>query len=168
MRLTSASTWEWLLGVSVALVIVSVAGQALTLAVAVALGFKAAGSILPALAPGALCSVAVSGVGLFVAACSRTSAEALVYANLPLLPLMFLSGSVFPVPAVNVNLFGRSLNLLELVPSTPAVQVINRVLTLGEPPGQVAGQLAWLAVLAGLTFWAGVAFFERRLRRVGA
>ena len=51
MRLTSASTWEWLVGVSVALVIVSVAGQALTLAVAVALGFKAAGSILLALAP---------------------------------------------------------------------------------------------------------------------
>ena len=116
---------------------------------------------------GAVTAVAVVGVGLIVAAFSKTVSQAFIIANFPLIFFMFFSGAIYPLPRVHLfEVAGRVIGLYDVIPPTHAVVALNKILTLGAGPEEVLYEAISLVVLSALYFAIGIWLFHRRHMRV--
>jgi ABC-2 type transport system permease protein len=166
LQLTRMTSFDFLLGISVVQTLVGVASVLLAFATATALGFRSLGPLWVAILVGALSALSVVGVGLIVAALSRTVTEAFVIANFPLIILMFFSGAIFPIPGIPLfTLAGRRIGLYDFVPLTHGVGALNKVLVLGAGLGDVAFELGALLILTVVYFIIGMWLFQRRHMR---
>jgi len=106
--------------------------------------------------------LAIVGVGLLIACFSRTVSEAFIFANFPLMLLMFFTGALFPIPPVPLfTLGGRTIGLFDVLPPTHAVVALNKVLTLGAGLGDVIYELSALLILSVMYFAVGIWLFKR-------
>ncbi len=164
LALTRLTALEFLSGISAVQLLVGLAATFLTFGTAVALGFHSEGPLWLAVWIGALTAFSVIGMGLVVASFCRTSTEALLLANLPMVLMMFFSGGVFPIQRIPLfNLGGRSFALFDILPQTHAVLALNKVLTLGAGPGEVIYEVAMVLALSVIYFAVGVWVFGRRV-----
>jgi ABC-2 type transport system permease protein len=167
LQLTRMTAFDLLTGISLSTILLGVITVLLTLWVAVALGFHSQGSIWVAILVGAITTVAVVGVGLIVAAFSKSVSQAFIIANFPLIFFMFFSGAVYPLPRIRLfAIAGQVVSLYDVIPSTHAVVALNKILTLGAGLGSVLYELVSLVVLSILYFGIGIWFFHRRHMRV--
>jgi ABC-2 type transport system permease protein len=163
LQITPMTAFDLLGGVSLTLTIVGVAAESLALVTAMALGFRSYGPIWVALLVGAVTSVSVIGVGMIVAAFSKTVSQAFVIANFPLGVFMFLSGAIFPIPSVTLfEIAGQPIGLCDFLPPRHAVIALNKIMTLGVGLDQVLYELGSLVVLSALYFAIGMWVFQRR------
>ena len=106
------------------------------------------------------------GVGLIVAAFSKTVSQAFIIANFPLIFFMFFSGAVYPLPRVRFfEVAGRVISLYDVIPPTHAVVALNKILTLGTGLMDVLYELVSLVVLSALYFAIGIWLFHQRHMR---
>jgi ABC-2 type transport system permease protein len=162
LQLTAMTSFDLLVGISATQVLIGITCVVLTFLTALALGFHSQGPIGVAILVGALTSLCIVGVGLVVASFSRTVSEAFIYANFPLILLMFFTGAVFPIPVIPLfTIAGRTIALFDFLPPTHAVVALNKVLTLGASISDVGYELAALSVLSLLYFAAGIWLFKR-------
>lgn len=163
LRLSRLTSLQYLAGMSGAQVLIGLVSVILSLATAKAVGFHSQGPLWVAVLLGGVTAVSVVGVGLIVAAFSRSTNEAFVLANFPLMLLMFFSGSIFPISKVTLfKVAGRTIGLFDLLPPTHAVVALNKVLTQGFGLGQLGYELGALVILSTVYFAAGVILFQRR------
>jgi ABC-2 type transport system permease protein len=163
MKITKLKSIELLGGIGLSLVIIGLIAEILALVTALALGFQSYGPLWVALLIGGVTSVAVIGVGMVVAAFSRTVAQAFIIANFPLALFMFFTGAVFPIPPVTIfDVAGRSISLYDVLPPTHAVVALNKVLTLGAGLEEVSYELTMLLILSAAYFLFGSWLFRRR------
>ena len=168
MQLAGIRAWEYLGGMSLALVVVGLAAEFLAFSSAVLCGFRSAGPLWVAVLVGALTSIGVIGAGLGVAAFSRNVSQAFVIANFPLGLFMFFSGTVYPLPRVEIFTLGsQSIGLYDVLAPTHAVSALNKVFVLGAGAGEVGYELASLVVLSLIYFMVGVWLFQRRKLSTG-
>ena len=140
----------------------------LTLLVAIALGFTSQGSIWSALLVGGITAVAVVGIGLIVAAYSKSVSQAFIIANFPLIFFMFFSGAVYPIPRIILfQIAGLNISLYDLLPPTHAVMALNKILTLGSGLDGVLYEIISLIILSLLYYLIGIWLFQRRQLRLG-
>jgi ABC-2 type transport system permease protein len=138
----------------------------LTFLVAMALGFESQGPIWAAIVVGAITAIAVVGVGLIVAAFSKTVSQAFIIANFPLIFFMFFSGAVYPLPRIRFfEVAGRIIGLYDIIPPTHAVVALNKILTLGAGLLEVLYEIISLVLLSALYFAIGIWLFHRRHMR---
>lgn len=162
LQITRMTAFDFLGGVSAAVVLIGVVAVALTILTAWALGFRSQGPLWLALVVGAVTSLSVVGVGLVVACFTRTVTQAFLVANFPLVLFMFFAGAIFPMPRVSLfTLGGRTFGLYDVLPPTHAVVALNKVLTLGAGVGDVLYELAALLILTVIYFAVGVWLFSR-------
>jgi len=162
LQITRMNAWEYLGGASLGLCLTGVASILITFAVALAVGFHSQGSIWLAALVGALTSLSMVGMGLIVAALSRTVTQAFLIANFPLAFCMFFSGVMFPVaPVAAFTVGGRTIGLFDILPPTHAVAALNKVFTLGAGFGEITFEFAALVVLSLLYYAFGVWLFQR-------
>jgi ABC-2 type transport system permease protein len=168
LELAQVNSFEYLAGVSGVQVLIGVLSVLITSLTALALGFHSQGPILAALLVAVLTSFSVIGVGLMVAAFSRTTLDAFLIANFPMFLLMFFSGGVFPLPRfVLFSIAGRAFGLFDILPQTHAVLALNKVITLGASLNEVAFELLAIFVLSALYFFVGVWLFHKRILKTG-
>jgi len=166
LQLTRMTALDFMLGVSVVPVIVGVVAVLLTFGTAVALGFHSQGPLWVAVLTCAVTSLSMVGAGLVVGALVKTVTQAFLAANFPLILFMFFSGAIYPIPRVTLfSLFGHPVGLYDVLPPTHAVAALGKVLTLGAGIGDVAFELAALALLSLAYFALGVWLFDRRRMR---
>jgi ABC-2 type transport system permease protein len=157
------TSFDLLGGISLSLVVVGVLAEMLTFATALGLGFHSYGPVWVAVLVGALTALSVVGIGMIVAAFSRTVAQAFVIANFPLAFLMFFSGAIFPIPAVELfEVGGQAIGLYDVLPPRHAVVALNKIFTLGAGLEDVIYELAMLVILSVLYFALGTWVFQRR------
>lgn len=162
LRLTRMTGGEYLVGTTAVLTTLGAVSVLLTFATAAALGFSSAGPMWVAALALVLATLSVVGVGMAVAAVTRTVVKAFVVANFPLAVLMFFSGAMFPMPRVTwFEVAGHPFGPFELLPPTHAVTVLNRVVTLGATVGDVWVDLALLTLLTAVSLGAGVVLLRR-------
>jgi ABC-2 type transport system permease protein len=162
LQVTPLNAFEFIGGVTLALVCVGIISVLVTFLTALALGFRSQGAVWVAVLVGAVTTLSVVGLGMLVAAFSRTVSQAFVVANFPLGLMMFFSGSIFPIPKVTLfTLAGHPFGLYDLLPATFAVAALNKVLTLGAGLGEVSYELGMLLLLSALYFGASVWVFHR-------
>lgn len=163
LQITRLRALDYMGGISLLYVLIAVVSLLLSFWTAQLLGFRSQGPLAVAVLICAITSFSVIGVGLITASFSGTSARAAILVNFPLVLLLFFSGSVFP--PVKLSLFtlaGHTFRIFDFLPHTHAVVALNKVLSLGAGPGEVAFELAAMTLLSVLYFMAGVWLFKRR------
>lgn len=162
LRLTRLTSLEYLGGMTLWLTLVALLEVVLTFATALAFGFRSQGPLWLAVLVAVITCLSVIGAGLIVACFSKTVSQAFVIANFPLGLLMFLTGSVFPLPRTNLfTIFGHGVAIYDLLPPTHAVIALNKIFTLGAGLQDVAYELVALTFLSLLYFGVGVWLFKR-------
>ena len=168
LQMTSMKASDLLIGISLPIVLWGVISLLLPLLVAIALGFTSQGSIWSALLVGGITAVAVVGIGLIVAAYSKSVSQAFIIANFPLIFFMFFSGAVYPIPRIILfQIAGLNVSLYDLLPPTHAVIALNKILTLGSGLDGVLYEIISLIILSLLYYLIGIWLFQRRQLRLG-
>jgi ABC-2 type transport system permease protein len=163
LQITRMTAFDLLGGTSLTLILVGITAEMLAFATALPLGFHSHGPLWVAILVGAVTSVSVIGVGMIVAAFSKSVSQAFVIANFPLGVFMFLSGAIFPIPTVTLfEIVGQPIGLCDFLPPRHAVIALNKILTLGAGLEEVAYELVALVVLSFLYFAVGMWIFQRR------
>jgi len=163
LRLTRLSTFELLSGVTLALTVVAVIQVPITLVAAQLMGFINHGSLLLIVAVCLLFNLAAIGLGLLVACFSRTPADATNLASAVLVPLVFLSNALYPMPAMPLFRAGeRLIQLYDFLPTTHAVAAIRQMTVYGKGMGELIFELSALTFLSVCTFFLGVVIYQRR------
>jgi ABC-2 type transport system permease protein len=162
LRLTRAKAGDLLLGVTLAQLGVAVIQIPLTFGAAVALGFHSNGSLLLAIVIGLLLTLSAVGLGLMVACFARTDGEAANLGSGVLVPMVFLSGALFPLPEVPLGaIAGHTIQLYDLLPATHASEAMRRVLIFGDGPAAIWYELTALALLSFITLGVGVRLYQK-------
>jgi len=162
LQMTNMTAFDLLGGISLTQVLIGVVAVIVTFLTAALLGFHSQGSLWLAVLVGALTSFSIIGVGLIVASLARTVSEAFIYANFPLVFLMFFTGSAFPIPPVPLfTVANRTIGLFDILPPTHAVVALNKVLTLGAGFKDILYEVCALTALSLLYFGIGVWLFQR-------
>jgi ABC-2 type transport system permease protein len=166
LQMTPMKASDLLIGISLPTVILGIVSLLLTLGIAIALGFNSQGSIWLALLIGAITAIAVVGVGLIVAAFSKSVSQAFIIANFPLIFFMFFSGGVYPIPRINLfEMGGIQISIYDVLPPTHAVVALNKVLTLGSGITEVWYEIISLIILSLIYYGIGIWIFQRRQLR---
>jgi ABC-2 type transport system permease protein len=170
-RLARVGGFELVTGVSLAQMVLAVLEVAAGFGVAVALGYGRGTDLLqPArilllLGVAVLFAVPVVGLGMITAAFSRNDGDAASLGSIILVPMVFLSGILFPMPAVPLfSIAGRVVGLYDLFPSTLASEAIRKAVTLGDLPS-LAFPVAGLLLQTVIIVWIGAALYQKRKLR---
>lgn len=167
LQLTRMTAFDLLTGISLSTILLGVITVLLTFFTALALGFRSQGSIWIAILVGAITAIAVVGVGLIVAAFSKSVSQAFILANFPLIFFMFFSGAVYPLPRIPLFTLARQVvSIYDVIPSTHAVIALNKILTLGVGLSGVLYEVVSLVVLSLVYFTIGIWIFHRRHMRL--
>ncbi|MBI5499169.1 MAG: ABC transporter permease [Deltaproteobacteria bacterium] len=162
LKLTRMTAFDYLAGVTATQVLVGMASLLVTMSAAAAMGFHSVGPWWAAMLVGLAAAIPVVGIGLVVACFARTAMRAYLLASVPFMLLMFFSGSVFPMPKIELfRAAGRVVGAFDFLPTTHAVAAFNRVMSLGGGPGDIAYELLMLVALGLIYFTAGVILFRR-------
>ena len=165
--LSRLSTLEMLTAVSINQVLIGVAALALAYAAAVSVGYRGEGSVLAVLAVGALSTLSVVAISVFVAAFMRTIFELLTVGCFPFFILMFFSDCMFPLPKIDlVRLGGFSFYVTDVLPTSLTVRAFNQILNHGATLTDVWVELVAITVLTAGYFVVGAWLFTRRHYRV--
>ncbi len=162
LQVSAVKTWEFLGGVSLTQILFSLVMIPLMLWTAVWVGFESQGSLLTGMIVGVLACISAIAIGLITAAFSRTGGEAFLIGNVVVIPIIFLSGILFPVP--NIRLFSLgdfSLNLFELLPATPAADAFLQIFLYGAELKDLVNEIVMIVVLSAIYFWVGVLLYRR-------
>lgn len=163
LRLTRAAAADLLIGVALAEALLGAVQVLFAFGVATLFGFQSAGSLLLAALIGVLVSLTVTGLGLLTASFAKTDGQAAALATVFMVPLVFLSGAVFPMPKMPVaEIGGRVLNAYDVLPTTFAGEAMRRILVFGDGPAQIGFELAALVVLTALLLAGSVIVYRRR------
>ncbi len=149
-------------GVTLAHVVLAMVSLGFMFVAAALMGFNNQGSYVSAYLIAMGASVAVVGLGMIVAALVKTEQEAANMGALVSVPMSFLSGSFFALPAVTLFTWqGRTIELYDAIPTTHAVDAMRQVLTYGNGLASVLFSLAAMGVLGVVAFTFGVAIYRR-------
>lgn len=167
LQMTSLKASDLLIGISLPTILLGVVSLLITLIVAILLGFNSQGSIWAALFIGGITGVAVVGIGLIVAAFSKSVSQAFIIANFPLIFFMFFSGAVYPLPRIILfQIAGLNVSLYDVLPPTHAVIALNKILTLGLGLADVMYEIISLLVLSLVYYLIGIWIFQHRHLRL--
>ncbi|MDR0782855.1 MAG: ABC transporter permease, partial [Propionibacteriaceae bacterium] len=161
LSLTRLRVGELLGGITAAQVLVALLAGILSLATALALGFTSVGPIWPLIPIWILTSLSVIGIGMVVAAFTRTPVQAFLLANFPFAFFVFLSGTVFPVRGVTLFTVGnQAINLLDFLPIRHGVNAVSKICTFGST--NLGYEILMLTVTSIIYFTLGAWLFHRR------
>ena len=162
LRLTLAGASALLLGVGLAQMATAAVQIPITFGTAVALGFRSNGSLLLVMAIGFILTLSAVGLGLIVACFARNDGDAANLASGLMVPTIFLSGALFPMPEVALFVIGaRTVQLYDVLPAAHAAEAMRRVMIFGQGPGDIAYELVAMTALSAITLALGIGLYHR-------
>jgi ABC-type polysaccharide/polyol phosphate export permease len=169
LRLTGDRSGTLLAGVGLAQVVLAVGMTLMGFGTALALGYGGGTELLQPYRIAALIaicllfSVPVIALGMIVGAYCRTDGDAANLGTLFLVPMVFLTGILFPMPQVPLFSIGSQVvNLYDIVPSSLAAEAIRRAVTFGEGPAALLYPLAGLLLETAVLLGLGLFLYQKR------
>jgi len=163
LQLSNMRIYEFIGAVSVSQLLIGLLALGLTLLSAMAIGYRTTGSLVDLLVVGALSSLAVVAISLLVAAWLRSIFDLMTVGCFPFFILMFFSGGMFPLPPLVIfRLGGRAIQVIDILPTTHSITAMSKILNEGVRLGGLGFEMAAMAALTALYFWAGMSLFRRR------
>jgi ABC-2 type transport system permease protein len=167
IQLSSVRASQLLGGLAITGSGLTLAQMAITLGIAALVGYRPVGSVWLVIAIGLVCGLGAMGVGFAAAAFSKTDGEATAYATGLMVPFVFLTGAVFPMPAVAWFHIGEiTVQPYDLLPATHAVQALQKVILYGGAPASMAYSLIMLTALSLVFLAGGIWLFQRLVLNV--
>ena len=168
LKISNLNVLEYLTGISLIQVIIGIFSLLLTIAVAVALGYKVIqGTFWFIMLIGFLTSLSMISFSLIVAAMCRSIKDVAIIGTFPLMILMFFSGAFFPLAGGRLFTIGDyTLSLNDFLSPTWAVDALNKVLVKGLEIANTLPEILAILLLTVLYFLIGVWAFRRRHMRV--
>jgi ABC-2 type transport system permease protein len=169
LRLSRLGATEYLAGVSLGQLAVSLVALLLMFGTAAAMGFHfdSLGRAALALGVAVVATLAVLGAGLIIAAFSRNPEHAAGLGVLVAVPGSFLSGAFFPMPTVNLfKIGGHMVQVYDILPTTHAIRALRSLLTFRQDVDAIAFDVVALLILSALFFGVGAWLYSRMQFRV--
>jgi len=167
LMITKMTVIDYLVGLSVVQLIVGILTFTTSLVTAKMLGYQYFGSLWAALFVGLITVFAIIGISLLIVAFSNSISTVLTLGNFPLFILMFFSGAMLPMPQMHIfNLGPISLALNDILPATPAVNALNKILTSGQTLFDVRYDLYKLITISIIYYLLGIWLFKKRHLKV--
>ncbi len=167
LKMAHVSGLDLVGGITLAQLAICAVQVVITLAAASACGLQTSGSVLLLGVFALLASLTAIGCGLITACFSKSDGEAANYSMIFLVPLVFFSGAMYPLPPMPLfTLFGHTLDFSELMPTTFATDAIRRVMIYGEGLVTVWPDILWLTAGSLFLLALGIFLFQHfRLNR---
>lgn len=166
LKMSRLTTLEFLCGVIVVQIIISIVAVTLTLVTAVALGFRVEGSPALFFLIILLCTVSIIAFSVIVAGITDTVNAILIVGNFPMFIFMFFTGAAFPMRTAELfSIGGYSITVNGILSPTHAVSALNKVLIMNEGIGKILPEILCMLVLTVIYFIAGAWLFNHRHMR---
>jgi ABC-2 type transport system permease protein len=167
LRLANVSGLDLLGGITIAQLVVCTVQVALTLGIAYSCGLQSSGSYLLLALFTLVTSLTATGCGMITACFSKSDGDAANFSMIFILPLIFFSGAMYPMPPLELfTIAGKTLYLADLLPTTFTTDAIRRIMMYGEGMSTVWPNLVWLSVESLFLFILGIRLFQHfRLNR---
>lgn len=163
LRISNMATSEWLVAVGLTQVIVGLLAVGLTYSTAVMLGYQGGGSWIIMVVITILSSVSMMAISLLVAALLRTVFDLMTVGCFPFFILMFFSGGMFPIPAIQLFAFdGRAINVNDILPTTHSITAMSKILNQGAGFGELVFEMGAIVFLSVVYFTLGIWLFAYR------
>lgn len=168
LLMSRMGAFDFLASISLAQILIGIAAMGLTFLMALALGYHSHGSPVAVLVICVLCTLSIIAISLIVASFLRSIFDLMTIGNFPFFVLMFFSGGMFPLPDLQVlTIAGHAISVNDVLPTTPAIDAMVKVLTYGTGLEGLGFELALLTGLTVVYFAVGLWLFRRRYLRTG-
>jgi len=167
LKISRLTALEFLGGISLVQILLSMLSLALALLTAMALGY----SLLPGTLGfifliSLLTALSMVSFSLLVAAMCRSVKEVAIIGTFPLFLLMFFTGAAFPIGGGKLFSIGAyTLKLNDVLSPTFAVEALNKVLIRGLEVKDALPEMIAIVLLTLLYFITGTWAFRRRHMR---
>lgn len=163
LKLSRLGAFNFLGGICITQAAVASCAVVLSYWTALGLGYEPEGDFGAILAVGVLSSIAMVAVSLIVASFLNTVFDVLTVGCFPFFILMFFSGSMFPLPELNViTVHGHALGMTDLLPLTHTASAFNQILNDGAGLPEVGWELIMITLLTMVYFAAGLLLYRKR------
>jgi ABC-2 type transport system permease protein len=167
LKITKMTIFDYVGGVTIMQLFVGALSVIFTFYTAVALGFTSNGSMMLSILVSVITFLSIIGITLIIVSFCKNSIIFLTAGNVPLFILMFLSGSMMPIPRSPLfTIGGRIVAWNDFLPPTHAVIALNKVTTQGENFSGILYELTFLTLLTILYFAIGIVLFRRKHLRM--
>ncbi|MBN2528486.1 MAG: ABC transporter permease [Deltaproteobacteria bacterium] len=162
LRMTPVHIAEMVGGFSLVQLVVGILSVVITFGAAYALGFKSEGALWLAMLTAAVACMASVGIGMVVAALSKTQGRAFLLASIVMFLLVLFSGIIFPRPTLELFTVGATaVDLFDVLPTTHMGSALDKILTLGASFADVQFELGILTLIGIINFIVGSLLFVR-------
>ncbi len=163
LRLSRLGAFNFLFGISIVQSVIAVLAVILSYLTALGLGYKPVGDFAPVLVVGVISSFSMVAVSLLVASFLNTVFDVLTIGCFPFFILMFFSGSMFPLPKMNMlTVAGHPFGITDVLPLTHTSNAFNKILNFGSGLSDVGFDIFMIAVLSVVYFLLGLVLYRRR------
>ncbi|MDF2985783.1 MAG: hypothetical protein K0R50_1293 [Eubacterium sp.] len=163
LKLSRLGAFNFLLGICIVQAVIAVIALVLSYWTALGLGYKPVGEFGPVLVVGIISSFSMVAVSLLVASFLNSVFDVLTIGCFPFFIMMFFSGSMFPLPKINLfTLGGHSFGVTDVLPLTHTASAFNKILNFGGGISDVGFDIAMIGLLSLIYFTVGIILYNRR------
>ena len=163
LKLSRLGAFNFLAGICFVQAGVAVIAIVLTYWTGLGLGYKPVGGFGPVLVVGIISSFSMVAISLVVAAFLDTIFDVLTIGCFPFFILMFFSGSMFPMPKMDIfTVAGHSFAITDILPLSHTANAFNKILNYGAGIEEILFDILMIGLLTVIYFAAGILLYQRR------
>lgn len=163
LKLSPLGVFNLLGGISIVQAAIAIIAIILSYWTALGLGYRPAGNFGVVLAVGIVSSFSMVAVSLVVASFLNTIFDVLTIGCFPFFIMMFFSGSMFPLPKMNMlSIGGYQFGITDILPLTHTANAFNKILNYGSGISEVIFEIWMICLLTILYFGFGMLLYQKR------
>ncbi len=163
LKLSRLGAFNFLSGICIVQSVIAVIAVILSYWTALFLGYKPVGEFGPVLVMGIISSFSMVSLSLLVASFLNSVFDVLTIGCFPFFILMFFSGSMFPLPKMNIlTLFGHPFGVTDILPLTHTANAFNKILNFGSGLADVGFEMIMIVILSIIYFVLGLLLYKKR------
>ncbi len=163
LKLSRLGAFNFLSGICIVQSVIAVIAVVLSYWTALGLGYKPVGEFGPVLVVGIISSFSMVSVSLLVASFLNSVFDVLTIGCFPFFILMFFSGSMFPLPKMNIlTIFGKPFGVTDILPLTHTANAFNKILNFGSGLTDVGFEMIMIVILSVIYFVLGLLLYQKR------
>lgn len=163
LKLSPLGAFNFLGGISIVQAVIAIIAIILSYWTALGLGYRPAGNFGSVLAVGIVSSFSMVAVSLVVASFLSTIFDVLTIGCFPFFIMMFFSGSMFPLPKMNMfSIGGHQFGITDILPLTHTANAFNKILNYGSGISEVVFEIFMICLLTMEYFAFGMILYQRR------
>lgn len=163
LKLSGLGAFNFLAGVCIVQAVIAAAAIVLSYWSALGLGYRPAGGFGAVLVVGIISSFSMVALSLVVASFLNTVFDVLTIGCFPFFILMFFSGSMFPLPKMNlVTIGGHPFGVTDILPLTHTASAFDKILNYDSGIKGVTFEIIMIALLTAIYFVIGLRLYQKR------